>query len=306
MNRLITKISALLLLIAIFLMTTAQRGGFGGGFGGGRGGGLGGGFSGRSGGLGGRGLGGGGFGGGGFGGGYGGGFYFGPRYYVSSSSATLVFILIVIALVVGFIAFSNFMTWLSGRFGMLTITLNLREGDKYSTELDRLLSVADFGTPIHRSDAMRRLAGMIDLSDVVDARCEARSARHDQDSVGEDAENTARAHMARVGIHAETVNVANTEGISVKVSAGAANVNEVGSACVLSIVTTLRGDLLRKLKSGGPEMLPAIFGCLENAPNGALDALYVYYAPNRSETLDPVSANGLYLDLIALRPDTKV
>ncbi|MEP6754211.1 MAG: hypothetical protein ABJA67_01820 [Chthonomonadales bacterium] len=299
MKQAINRIAAFSLLILLFLATTAQRGGFGGGFGGGRGGMSGGGFSGRSGG--GFGGGGGGFGDGGYGGG---GFYFGPRYYFGGGGMIYV-ILSVIALVIVAMVLSNISQWAAGRFGMLTITMNLRNGEVYSNQLDRLMANVDFATPAHRSDVLRQIARQIQDSDVVDASVQIAATFKDQDTVGEMAENTARQHMERVGIHAETVNVANKDGVSVKLSGPGGGPHEDSSACVLSIVTTLRGDLLRKMKSGGPEALSVTLAVLENAPNGSLDALYIYYAPNRSETLDPASANGLYLDLIALRPDTR-
>jgi hypothetical protein len=287
MRRLLRNIGALALLAALFVATTAQRG-FSGGFGGGRGGFGGGGRS-------------GGFGGGGGGLGRGGGFgYGGPRIYFfggggHGSGAFLLVLIVIVLLVVGAIAIAN---WYAARYAMVNVGFNLRRGSRYSQKLDDLLADSDFTQPGGRTRALHRLAKMIDEGDIVDGFVIVRSRMSDRDTVGEEAETLARAQMQRIGIHAETVNVANTEGQSVQMDAsGGRGGSQRSDACVIAILATVRQSVLATLRSGGEPNAMKALQVLYETTGKDLDAVYFYYAPNTSEPLDPIAANGLFLDL---------
>jgi hypothetical protein len=285
-------------LVALFIVTAAPRGGFGGGRGGfssgrsggfssGRGGGFGGGFGGS------RGY-------GGYGGGYRGYGYGGPRIFYFGRGPSLVFILVVvggIALVVGGMAVAN---WHASRYAMVSLGVNLRRGERYARKLDELLSSSDFNTPGGRAKALHRLAKTIDPEDMVDGYVTVRHKMSDRDTVAVKAEHLARAHMNRIGITAEAVNVASGEGESVQVDAPSATPGaEKPDACVVAVLATVRQSALQNVTSGDQRDTLGALQKLYETTGKDLDAVYFYYAPTHSEPMDPMAANRLFLDLKA-------
>jgi hypothetical protein len=106
--------------------------------------------------------------------------------------------------------------------------------------------------------------------------------------------------MERIGISAEAVNVANTEGQSVQLDAPTAQPGaEKSDACVIAILVTLPQRGLQGLLSGGDKETVMALERLATLPGREFDALYFYYAPNASEPMDPHAANRLFLDLKA-------
>jgi len=283
------KAGVLVLLVVLFLATAAPRGGFGGGrggFGGGFGGGV------RS-----RGS------WGGFGGGYRGSRwgYGGPRFYFfGGRGPSPVFLLLLvggIVLVVGGIAAAN---WYNSRFALVSLGVNLRRGERYARRLDGLLADSDFTSSRGRARALHRLAKMVEAEDVVDGFVAIPQRFGDRWKIGQTAETLARAQMQRIGITAEAINVANTEGQSVQVEAPQNAPNaERPDACVLALLVTLRRSALNGLNAGGEREALVALQKFAALPGTDFDALYFYYAPNAAEPLDPHAANRLFLDLRA-------
>lgn len=288
-----------LLLATLFLATGGPKGGFGGGRGGfsssrssSRGGGFGGGgFSSPS-----RSY-------GGYRGGYGWG---GPRiFFIGGGGVSLLFTLVVvggIVLVVGAAAVAG---WAGNRYAMVNVAVNLRNGERYARRLDALLADSDFTTPSGRTRALHRLAKQIDPADIVEGFVTVPNRFSDRDKVGETAETLARAQMNRIGIQADAVNVANTEGQSVQIESTRTGGNGRGggpdaAACVIAIVATVRRSAVAQITAGGGEQdaLRALQGLYETTGKD-LDALYFYYAPTADAPLDPHAANRLFLDLRA-------
>jgi hypothetical protein len=279
-----------ILMICAAIAVRAQRGG---GFGGGRGGG----FSGPSGG----GISGRGYGGGGIGGGYRDPVILGgPRIYghgPSFGTAVILFVAGGIVLVVAGLAASG---WLNSRYVTVGIALNLRRGERYSNKLDSILSDSDFSSPGGRAKAIHRIAKVVEEEDVVDGFVTIPGRFGNKDKAGAQAEQVARQQMKHLGIHAEAVNVAGQDGSSVKLdiprpSGG----SEVGDACVMSMVLTLKRSASTGIIVGGQSESLSTLGWLYEIPGSEIDAFYLYYAPNRSEALDAATANGIFLDMKA-------
>lgn len=277
------------LLLALFLVTAAP-GGRSGGFGGGRGG-----FGGL-----GSGRGGGGFGGGGSGFRGGGPIFFGgPRIIFWGRGPGLGFFIVVIGgivLVAGALAVAG---WYQSRYALVSLGVNLRRGDRYQRRFDEILADSEMESPSGRAKALHRIAKLIDPSDVVDAFTEIKPMLGDRDGAGEIAENLARTQMARIGINADAVNVANTTGQSVKLDAPRGSGSAVSEACVVAILATMKQSVLKGFQEGGEGSAILALSKLYETSGKDLDALYFYYAPNSSEPLDSITANRMYLDLQA-------
>ncbi len=302
------KITALFAaLAALFVVTAAPgvRGGFGGGRGGFSSGRSGGGFGGNGSGMG-RSSYGGGYGAGYAGGGYRpySGYWGGPRFiFFGGGGFGLLFVLVIvggIVLVAGASAISN---WSASRYTLVNVAVNLRNGKRYTKRLDSLLVDSDFTEPAGRTRAMHRLAKMIDTDDVVDGFLITGSRLADREAIGEQAENLARSQMSYIGINADAVNVANTEGQSVLVESTRAGRGGVGDgpdmsdAALVVILATVRAGTAKQISAGGAK--DALLGLhrLYELTGKDLDALYFYYAPTADEMLDSHHANRIFLDL---------
>ncbi len=285
-------LAALLLMLVLSLPVLAQRGG---GFGGGRGGGGfggGGGFRG----------GGGGFGGPGYGGGYrpGGGIYFGgPRVYGYSPVSGL-FILVLVGGVIVVIAAAGVSGWASSRYATVALGLNLRGGSRYARKLDAILDESDMSEPGGRAKALHRIAKMVEPADVADGFVSIRSRMGDKAKSGERAEQVAREQMKYLGIRADQVNIATPEGTGVKLEEHGSGPAQQADACIAAIVVTVRRSMAATLKAGDSNAALETLGKLYEVTGRDLDALYVYYVPHSGEPLDPVTANGIFLDLLAV------
>lgn len=286
------RLIGLLLILALSSPALAQRGG---GFGGGRGGGGfggGGGFRG----------GGGGFGGPSYGGGYrpGGGIYFGgPRVYGYSPVSGL-FILILVGGVVLVIAAAGIAGWAGSRYATVALGLNLRSGSRYARKLDAILDESDMSEPGGRAKALHRIAKMVEPGDVADGFVSIRSRMGDKEKSGERAEQVAREQMKYLGIRADQVNIATPEGTGVKLEEHGSGPAEQADACIAAIVVTVRRNLAALLKAGDTNAALDTLAQLYEVSGKDLDALYVYYVPHSGEPLDPVTANGIFLDLRAV------
>lgn len=288
MARLKRYIGVVILLLVLFVFTAAP-GGRGGGFGGGRGGGGFGGFGRSSGGMG-RG------GGGGFGGPV---FFGGPRFYYGRGPG-LVFILFVAGAIVVVAAGVAIAGWYGSRYATVSVALNLRRGSRYARKLDSLIAESDFSTPSERARALHRIANSIDVDDVADGFTLIRDPFGSRDSAGVNAEQLARAQMKYVGVTAEAVNVATPEGLGVRLDPSARQAAAAtADACVVALIATIRRPSLAGFKSGGEKEAFFAIQRLHEIPGKELDAFYFFYAPNGSESLDPVTANGIFLDLRA-------
>lgn len=305
-----------LILTALFFATAAPRGGFSGGFGGGRGGSSGGFSGGRGGYSGGYSGGSSRSSGGGYSGGtrgsYGGGYYGGPRvfffggtggygYYGSSAIIWLIIlgIIVVVLLIVGVKALKN---WGANRYSLISMAFNLRNGEKYARRIDALLGDSDFSDPSGRARALHRLLKQLDQADIVEAYTLVGARFANRDIIGSRAEELSREQMEYVGINAETVNVANDEGQSVRMEAPV--IKDSGSAdqadaCVLAVLITGRRTALSSINSGDENTAYATIESLTSLSSNDLDALYFYYAPHGGAAMDSITANRLFLDLKA-------
>ena len=70
-------------------------------------------------------------------------------------------------------------------------------------------------------------------------------------------------------------------------------------ACILVLVVTIRRAALSGHSEGGAQAAVRSFASLTRTPGDEMDALYFFYSPNSGESLDPTTANRIFLDLRA-------
>ena len=294
--RIAIKTACVMLLLSVLLLATA--GWRGGGFGGGRSfGGFGGGS--RS-----------------FGGfrssspsyryrgGYYGGYYgFGPGigFYHRMTPLGLALLLAIAGIAVVVVGGAAVARWYSTRGALLTVGVNLRRGKHYAQALDHLMEAADFSTPAGRASALHRAANMVDTDDVVDGYVTVLDRMGDPTALGERAERIAREQMKHVGIDPNVVNVADAQGTAVQLDARAGSDSQTDSdGCVLGIVAVSRASVVRRVSSGREKDALETLRLLHETRGSDFGSLYMFYAPNTGERLDPDAANRVFLDLRAM------
>lgn len=299
----VLRLGAFLVVMIMILSVTSALGQrrTSGGFGGGRGGvssgrSFGGGnSSGMSGGR--------GFGGGGLGysaGGYRPYYFGGPRFFFFGGFGSLLVIGLIVVAVIVVVGLKSAAVATQNRYVLVNVAFNLRNGERYARRLDSILDDSDFGDLSGRARALHRVAKLIEQSDIVEAFVHTNTGLQGQNSLAESAESLARNQMERIGIQADNVNVANADGMSVKLEADmSGGGRERSTGCVVAIIATVRKQALPDLQAGGINEASLLLTRLAETPGKELDAFYFFYAPNQSQALDAIAANRLFLDLKA-------
>jgi hypothetical protein len=247
------RIAALLVVVALAAVAVARGGGGGGGGGGhgGGGGGFGGGYHGSYGGHGGRGGG------------------------VPMSDSAGLKILSFFWLVVGGGATAAF--W-GRRYWLVEVVLCLKNGEHYVPVLDDALRRADFDGPHDRAVALRHIGTMVKPEDVAEA------------SVMVLGQSTAGRQIANAGTrYRKQIDIAGVKADSDQVLPPAGTeLIRPGDSCVLGVVFSVSDP--KPFRQGQAGDLGSALQALSHAKMDPSNSVYVYYAPDPGQALEPVAA----------------
>jgi hypothetical protein len=172
---------------------------------------------------------------------------------------------------------------LQARSRVVEIVLHLRDGQHCVPVLDSLLMAGGFTTPEGRALALRRI-GELAGDNVVDAFARLGPACPGASAAIDRAESAWRQRMRQSGIREDALGGG--------LASGAPRVIP-GDACVLGLVVVIPAVAARN--APGSEAIDL----LRKLPDLAVSALYLYYAPDPGQRLDPAQAAALFARLRA-------
>jgi hypothetical protein len=185
-------------------------------------------------------------------------------------------------IVAGFFTYGR----LRNRYQLVELIVALRRPRVYVTDMDRILSEADFTLPLHRAGVLRDVGKMVLSKDVIDSCVAVLDRSFNTQALGEHARLRQQWQMKAAGIREQSL-----------AEAGGAPIHEFveGDCCLIGLVFTANG--LLTMPSGDLFEADQARRKLSESRPDAANSVYLYYAPDPGQHLDEAKTRDMFRTL---------